>query len=161
MNKIVLLTLLLLTNTCFSADYQLRIGLDSEYFKLPPQTPEQIKAKLFCNGYVTSDFFNYDSGTALPSYSSAMLVCQLHNEDNRNIFETCQNLSDNFAKPNEITKEFFLAACETGNVSSINKNYTHSIEDFCESKAKYYLEMNPDDGNNYTADYIKTQCMTN
>lgn len=167
MKKIFLLTLLLLTNTCFSADYQFRYAIASTSISIktpeeaPSKSAEQSKAEQFCNGYVTSDLFNYDSGEAVPSYKSAMSECTSYNLDNSNISTTCQNLSDALATANGRTKEDFIAACETGNISSINQSYAHSKEDFCTSKAEYYLELNPENPKKYSTEYIKSYCMTN
>lgn len=126
--KATILTIAFLTNTCFAADYQFRYALAS--LSPPTKTPEeppsksaaQSKAEQFCNGYVSSDLFNYDSGEALPSYKSAMSECTSYNLDNSNISTTCQNLSDALATANGRNKEDFIAACETGDVSSINQS---------------------------------------
>lgn len=165
--KAIILTIAFLTNTCFAADYQFRYALASlsSLTKNPEETPsksaEQSKAEQFCNGYVSSDLFNYDSGEALPSYKTAMSNCTAYNLDNSNISTTCQNLADALATANGRTIAEFIAACETGNISFINQSYAHSKEDFCTSKAKTYLELNPENPNNYTAYYIKSYCMTN
>lgn len=167
MKTIFLLTLLLLTNTCFSADYQFRYAIASMTFPTkspeatPPKSLEQRKAEQFCNGYILSDLSNYDSGEALPSYKTAMSDCTAYNLDNSNISTTCQNLADALATANGTTKEDFIAACETGNISSINQSYAHSKEEFCSSKAEYYLELNPENQNKYSNEYIKNHCMTN